>query len=180
MAICFRICYFTPPFKCCMEKSRNPRTSYIAPTKEAVLQKLRHYCAYAERCHAEIVSKLYDLGVWKKDQDEIVITLIQENYLNEERYAIAFAGGHFRSKKWGRNRIKSALKLKGISEYCIKRAMKEINEQEYAQTLQRLFDEKWQRLGGTTNRFVKMKKTQDYLQQKGYELHLIQSLFNTF
>lgn len=148
------------------------------PSNEQALQKLRHYCAYAERCHSDVVSKLYDLGVWKKDHDEIVATLIEENYLNEERFAKAFAGGHFRSKQWGKNKIIQALKQKGVSSYCIKTGLKEIDEDDYGQTLQKLFTQKWESLRGTSNRFAKMKKTTDYLLQKGYESHLVHRLFN--
>jgi len=62
-------------------------------TKEQALQKLRHYCGYQERSHAEVKSKLYELGVRKADHDELISSLIEEDYLNEERFAIAFAGG---------------------------------------------------------------------------------------
>ncbi|HRB80274.1 MAG TPA: RecX family transcriptional regulator, partial [Niabella sp.] len=84
---------------------------------EQILQKLRHYCAYSERCHADVVNKLFEWKVWKKDHDEIIATLIEENYLNEERFARLFAGGHFRQKQWGRNKITVALKQKNISPY---------------------------------------------------------------
>lgn len=146
-------------------------------TKEQALQKLRQYCAYSERCHADVVSKLYNLNVWKKDHDEIIATLIEENYLNEERFAIAFAGGHFRQKQWGRNKILQHLKLKKISAYCIKKAMKEIEDEEYNKVFKKLFQKKWDSLKGERNRFVKMKKTSDYLIQKGFETELINELF---
>ncbi|MCH5600008.1 regulatory protein RecX [Niabella ginsengisoli] len=147
-------------------------------TKEQALQKLRHYCAYAERCHNDVISKLYDLNVWKKDHDEIVATLIEENYLNEERFAKLFAGGHFRTKQWGKNKIIQGLKQKGISAYCIKAGLKEIDEADYEATLQKLFQQKWESVKGTQNRFAKMKKVSDYLLQKGYEAQLINQLFN--
>lgn len=146
-------------------------------TKEQALQKLRQYCGYSERCHSDVVSKLYDLGVWKKNHDEIVATLIVENYLNEERYAKAFAGGHFRQKHWGRNKIKQHLKLKNISPYCINKGMLEIDEDEYGAVLQKYFHQKWDSLKGEKNRFTKMKKTSDFLLQKGFEAHLINELF---
>ena len=92
-------------------------------TKEQALQKLKHYCGYQERCHSEVISKLYDLGVYKNEHDEILSTLIQENYLNEERFAIQFVGGKFRLKHWGKIKIKYELKSKQISEYCIKKAL---------------------------------------------------------
>ena len=146
-------------------------------TPEQALQKLRHYCAYAERCHSDVINRLFELGVWKKDQDHIVATLIEENYLNEERFAKAFAGGHFRTKQWGRNKIIHALKQKGISSYCIKKGMQEIEEDDYEKVLLKLFENKWDSLKGTTNRFAKMKKVSDFLIQKGFEPHLINSLF---
>ncbi|MBP6234345.1 MAG: RecX family transcriptional regulator, partial [Chitinophagaceae bacterium] len=92
-------------------------------TKEQALQKLKHYCAYQERCHSEVKEKLYQLGVWKKEHDEIIASLIEENYLNEERFAVAYAGGHFRIKQWGRIKIKYELKQKQVSEYSIKKAL---------------------------------------------------------
>lgn len=146
-------------------------------TKEQALQKLRQYCAYSERCHADVVSKLYDLNVWKKEHDEIIATLIEENYLNEERFAKAFAGGHFRQKQWGRNKILQHLRQKNVSGYCIKKAMKEIEDEEYDQVLKKLFQKKWDSLKSERNRFVKMKKTSDYLIQKGFEAALINELF---
>ena len=75
-------------------------------TKEQAMQKLKHYCAYQERCHSEVRDKLYRLSVWKKDHDEIIAALIEENYLDEERFAMAFAGGKFRMNQWGRIKIK--------------------------------------------------------------------------
>lgn len=142
-------------------------------TKEQALQKLKHYCGYQERCHSEVKEKLYALGVWKKDQEEIISTLIEENYLNEERFAIQFAGGHFRMKQWGRVKIKYELKQKQVSEYCIKKALKEIDEAAYAKTLQKLATQKWALLKGEKNSFTKKRKLQDYLLQKGYELGLV-------
>ena len=111
-------------------------------TKEQALQKLKHYCAYQERCHNDVKEKLYKLGVWKKEHDEIIAALIEENYLNEERFAIAYAGGKFRINSWGRVKIKYALKQKQVSEYCIKKAMKQISEEDYMKLLNKLAKEK--------------------------------------
>ncbi|MFT4093054.1 MAG: regulatory protein RecX [Niabella sp.] len=149
-------------------------------SKELALQKLRYYCAYSERCHSDVVNKLYELNVWKKDHDEIIAALIEENYLNEERFARLFAGSHFRQKQWGRNKILQALKQKNISAYCIKAAMKEIDEDDYEKVLAGLFNEKWERLRGITNRFAKMKRISDYLLQKGYEADLINALLKHY
>jgi regulatory protein len=147
-------------------------------TKEQALQKLKHYCGYQERCHSEVKDKLYSLGVRKSDHDEIIATLIEEGYLNEERFAIAFAGGRFRMKQWGRVKIKYELKQKQVSEYSIKKALQQINEKEYAVTLQKLAAEKYTTL--EKERWpARKKKTADYLQQKGYELSLINKVIDS-
>jgi len=141
-------------------------------TKEQALQKLKHYCAYQERCHSEVKEKLYNLGVWKKDHDEIIASLIEENYLSEERFAIAFAGGKFRMKQWGRVKIKYELKQKQVSEYSIKKALKQIGEDDYRAVLKKLADEKYSSLKGEQY-LVRKKKTIDYLISKGFETELV-------
>jgi regulatory protein len=148
-------------------------------TKEQALQKLKHFCGYQERCHSEVKEKLFSLGVSKNEHDEIISTLIEENYLNEERFAIAFAGGKFRVKQWGRIKIKYELKQKQVSEYNIKKAMKEIEETAYRDALQKLYEEKWNSLKGEKNRFIKLTKTRDYLLQKGYEMDLVRAVMET-
>ena len=148
-------------------------------TKEQALQKLRHYCGYQERSHSEVKDKLYQLGVWKKDHDEIIASLIEENYLNEERFAIAFAGGKFRMKQWGRVKIKYELKQKQVSDYCIKKAMKQIDEEVYYATLTKLAEQKWALLKSERNIFVKKRKAMSFLLQKGYESDLVNDVIKT-
>jgi regulatory protein len=143
-------------------------------TKEQALQKLRHYCAYQERCHMEVKEKLYSFGLRKQMVEESIAQLIEEDYLNEERFAMQFAGGKFRMKQWGRIKIKHALKQKQVSTYCINKAMKEIDEADYEKTLHKLATQKWSSVKGEgVNGFVKMAKTSDYLLQKGYEAELV-------
>jgi len=137
-------------------------------TPEQALQKLRHYCGYQERCHSEVKEKLYSLGVFKKEHDAIIATLIEEDYLNEERFAIAFAGGKFRVKQWGRVKIKYELKQKQVSEYSIKKALQQITEDEYRATLKKLADEKYASLKDEQY-LIRKKKTTDYLLQRGFE-----------
>ena len=141
-------------------------------TPEQAFQKLRQYCAYQERSHSEVKEKLYDLGVWKKDHDEIISKLIEENYLNEERFAIAFAGGKYRIKHWGRVKIKYELKQKQVSEYSIKKALKQIDEADYLATLKSLAEDKYNTLKADQY-LIRKKKTMDYLMQKGFEPALI-------
>lgn len=145
-------------------------------TPGQALQKIKHYCAYQERSHAEVKEKLYGFGLYKKEVEPIISTLIEENYLNEERFAIAYAGGHFRSKDWGRVKIKYQLKQKQVSEYCIKKALKAIDEEDYQKTLQRLFDLKLKSLKSEKNIFIKKRKLQDHLLQKGFETELVRAL----
>jgi regulatory protein len=144
-------------------------------TKEQTLQKLKHFCRYQERCHSEVKEKLYNLGVWNKDHDEIISSLIEEGYLNEEKFAIAFAGGKFRMKQWGRIKIKYELKQKRVSEYSIKKALKQINEEEYLKTLKNLAEGKYASLK-REQWLIRKKKTTDYLLQKGYEHDLISNV----
>lgn len=148
-------------------------------TKEQAIQKLRQFCAYQERSHSEVKQKLYDLGVWKSEHDEIIASLIEDDYLNEERFAKAFVGGKYRMKDWGRKKIYYGLKEKGISDYLIKKAMKEIEEEGYLKTLQTLAEKKYESLKGEQY-LVRKKKTMDYLLQKGYEPNLVTGIVNSF
>lgn len=141
-------------------------------TKEQAIQKLRHYCAYQERSHSEVREKLYQLKIRKKDHDEIIASLIEDDYLNEERFAIAFAGGKYRIKQWGRIKIKYELKQKQVSDYSIKKALKQIDEKEYRKLLQELADKKYTSLKGEQY-LVRKKRTIDYLLLRGFEPELI-------
>ena len=142
-------------------------------TPDQALQKARQYCAYQERCHKEVKDKLYGFGLHKKEVEEALSQLIEENYLNEERFAVQFAGGRFRIKHWGRVKIKYELKQKQVSEYCIKKALASIDERDYKKRLEKLLDEKAKTLKSEKNIFIKKRRLQDYLMQKGYEIDLI-------
>lgn len=141
-------------------------------TKEQALQKLRQFCGYQERSHSDVQQKLYDLGIRKAEHDEIVSTLIEEDYLNEERFARQFVGGKFRMKDWGRKKIYYGLKEKQVSDYNIKKAMKEIDEEDYLKTLRELAEKKYELLKGEQY-LVRKKKTMDFLLQRGFEPELI-------
>lgn len=142
-------------------------------TAEQALQRAKLYCAYQERCQGEVKDKLFSFGLFKNDADRIISQLIEEDYLNEERYACAYVRGKFRMKQWGRVKIRFELKQKQVSEYCIKRAMKEIDEGEYLQVLEKLAEEKSKALEDEESVMMRKKKVTDYLLQKGYERDLI-------
>ena len=146
-------------------------------TPGQALQKLKHFCAYQERCHNEVREKFYDLGVWKKDHDEIIATLIEEKYLDEERFAIAFAGGKFRIKKWGRQKIRHALRQKQVSEYSIRRALGEIDEEAYENMAFELLADKYADLK-QEQYLVRKKKSMDYMVARGYEYDLLSRLMS--
>lgn len=147
-------------------------------SKQQALPKIKQYCAYQERCHSEVREKLYSLGLYKNDVEQVMAQLIEENFLNEERFAIQYAGGKFRMNRWGRVKIKYALRQKGVSDYSIKKALKEIGESEYMATLQKLAEQKLGTLRSEKNAPVKKRKLQDYLIGKGYEWELVRELVN--
>lgn len=148
-------------------------------TPDQALPKAKQYCAYQERSHSEVKEKLYGFGLTAKEVEQIISILIEENYLNEERFAIAFAGGKFRIKQWGKVKIKYSLKQKQVSEYCIKKALAAIPSGDYLKALQKLFDAKLKTLKSEKNIFIKKKKLQDHLMQKGFESELIRELIAT-
>ena len=117
--------------------------------------------------------KTYGFGLYKSEVESCISELIENNYLNEERFASAFAGGKFRIKKWGKIKIKQGLKAKGISDYCIRKALSAIPAEDYETTLSKLARTKWSSLSKEKNMFIKLRKTQDHLLQKGFESNLI-------
>ena len=124
-------------------------------TSEQALQRAKLYCSYQERCHHETKEKLFSFGLSRNEVDQIISALIEEDYLNEERFAAAFARGKFRMKHWGRVKIKYELKQRRVSEYCIREAMKQIDEDEYMKVLAKLAREKLNELKGEGNDFVR-------------------------
>jgi len=141
-------------------------------TPEEALGKLQKYCAYQDRCHKEVRSKLLDLEIYGHDLEDIMATLISDNFLNEERFAQSFARGKFRIKKWGRIKIKIELKRKNISEYCLKKGLAEIDEDEYIKTIYELIEKKQRTVKGK-NDYEKKGKVAKYLMRKGYESYLV-------
>jgi regulatory protein len=143
---------------------------------EKAYEKIRHYCAYQERCHYEVREKLYSFGLYKDEVELLISQLIEEKYLDEERYAIAFAGGKFRIKHWGRVKIKYALKQNKLSDYCIKTALNSIDGDEYEKVLKALLEAKLKTLKSEKNLYIRNRKLQSYLMQKGFEADLISGL----
>ena len=143
--------------------------------KKKILDKLERYCAYQERCHHEVRSKLLKLEVYGDDLEEIISDLVQNNFLNEERFARSYARGKFRMKQWGRVRIKNELKRRHISEYCIRKAMSEIEDETYLDTAEevaiRLVNSYDQPLS-----YPDRQKAMQRMIRKGYEYPLVKDL----
>jgi regulatory protein len=134
--------------------------------------KIQQYCAYQERNHYEVRSKLLTLGLRGDDVEELIASLITDGFLNEERYAKAFAGGKFRMKKWGRLKIVNHLESKGLSSYCIRSGLKEIPEEDYIHTLKKLIASRSDDLV-EANIFAKRDKLSKFAIGKGYEPELV-------
>jgi regulatory protein len=149
-------------------------------TPNQAVPKIKQYCAYQERSHSEVKDKLYGYGLSKNDIDEIISKLIEEDYLNEERFAIHFAGGKFRIKQWGKVKIKYELKQKQVSEYCIKKALAAIDNSDYKKTLYKLADIKIKALKSEKNVFIRKRKLQDHLLMKGYELEMVKQIVKDY
>lgn len=150
---------------------------YKSYTVEEATRILENFCAYQERCHKEVEKKLYDLKMIPEAKEKIILHLLQHNLLNEERYAKAFARGKFSIKNWGKRRIINELKFKNISPYNINVALKEIHDDDYLNTLQKIAEKKLPFIK-ESNEFKKRNKLSTFLISKGYETELVYKLVN--
>lgn len=145
-------------------------TSPITP--EQALSKAQSYCAYQERCHKEVRDKLFQWELLPETAEGILAQLIKDNYLNEERFALTFAGGKFRIKKWGRIKIKLELEKRKVSVYCIKQALKAIEEKHYLQILDKLLSDRT-KLVKHSNPIKRSYSIGQYAISRGFEPELV-------
>lgn len=141
-------------------------------TFEEIKQKLVNYCVYQDRCHAEIEQKMKEFLLIPEAKEEIFLYLIQENYLNEERFTRSYIRGKFYIKHWGRNKIRINLKQKQISEKLIEKCFDEIDEADYEKTLKKIFEDYYSKQKGLKE-YQKKSKTIKYLISKGFEYDFI-------
>jgi len=139
--------------------------------------KLKQYCSYQDRCHNEVENKLSKFNLISQAKDQILFNLINEDYLNETRFCKSFVRGKFKIKNWGKRRIIQELKSRKISEFNIKKGLSEINEIEYIEKFENLFNKKLSSLENL-NRIDKKKKIFSYLQYRGWETNLIYEKIN--
>jgi regulatory protein len=142
---------------------------------EKALEKAKHFCGYQERCHQEVKQKLFGMGMFRDEVEELLSMLISEGYLNEARYAEMFVSGKSRIKGWGKQKIAHALRLKGVSAFNISKALAGLDDSDYDKTFVRAAEKKWESLKGEKNIFVRKAKWQSYLLQKGFEAAKLRS-----
>ena len=141
-------------------------------TIDEALAKLQRYCAYQERCHQEVKQKLASMRMIPQTIDQIIVSLINEGFLNEERFTKSYIRGKFQIKKWGKNRLRQELKKRQVSDYLIDKNIAEINPKEYIETFHQLADQKIASLKTKTTMVAK-KKLVDYLVYRGWEYDLV-------
>ncbi|WP_126651993.1 regulatory protein RecX [Chryseobacterium aureum] len=146
-------------------------------TFEEIKQKLVNYCVYQDRCHAEVEQKMREFLLIDEAKEEIILYLLKENYLNEERFTRSYIRGKFYIKHWGRNKIKMNLKQKQISEKLINSCFDEIYELDYEKTIKRIFEDYYSRQTGL-NEYQKKTRTIKYLMSKGFEYEKIIDTFD--
>ena len=147
-------------------------------TLTTALEKLRNFCAYQERYQQEVRDKFYELGLHQNEVEQGIAVLIEEGFLNEERFAIAFAGGKFRIKKWGRNKIRMELKNRKISDYCVKKALSFIDGDQYTSTLEKILTDK-ARSVKEKNPIQKNYKLARYAISRGFEHDVVWDLLKS-
>ena len=145
----------------------------VVYTSEQALEALQHYCAYQDRCHQEARDKLYELGFGGDEAEEVIVELIKDKYLDEERFARSYARGKFKMKRWGRYRIRAELKSRHLSEYCIRKAMTEIDDGEYYGTLCSELERRHALGKPGQHPYLKRRKLADYMVKRGYESGLV-------
>ena len=146
-------------------------------TVKEIEGKLQYYCSYQDRCHKEVKAKLKSFKISSEELNEIVSNLIKDNYLNESRFSKSFVRGKFNIKNWGKVRIINELKLRNISIYNINLGLKEIDDQDYINKLEDIFNKKLSSLSNL-NSNLKKKKIISYLLYRGWESNLIYSKAN--
>ena len=146
-------------------------------TVDEYKRKLENYCVYQDRCHKEVEQKMWEFNLIPEAREMILLSLMKDNFLNEERFAKSFARGKFRIKSWGKQRIVRELKFRDISAYNIKTALKEIDADEYTQTIYRITENRNEVIS-EPDIYKRKKKLIDFLMRKGFENELIFKVVN--
>lgn len=146
-------------------------------TFEEIKHKLEYYCSYQDRCHKEVEQKLNSFTLITELKEKVIVHLIENNFINEERFAKSFARGKHNYKGWGKNRIVNELKFRNISSRIIETALKEIPEATYLENFHALAEKNWEIIKEPKGQ-KRNKKFVDFLLRKGYETSLIYEKLN--
>ena len=139
---------------------------------EQIIQKLENFCAYRERCEAEIKQKMYTLKVSVSEYEMCLHHLKENNFYNDERFANSFAYGKNAIKKWGRKKIAMELQSKNIDTDKINQSLLQIDEGMYLLKLEDILTKK-SRSVKETDLYKKKQKLIQFAMQKGYEYEII-------
>ncbi|MBB6372525.1 regulatory protein RecX [Chryseobacterium shigense] len=146
-------------------------------TFDEIKQKMVNYCVYQDRCHAEVEQKMREFLLIEEAKDEIILYLLKENYLNEERFTRSYIRGKFYIKHWGKNKIKMHLKQKQVSEKLINSCFNEIDEEDYGKMIRKIFEDYYSRQKGMQE-YQRKSKTIKYLMSRGFEYEKINDTFD--
>jgi regulatory protein len=149
----------------------SPKTKKIIDEK-AARAKAEHYCSYQERSQQEVRDKLYEWDLHANAVENIISGLITDNFLNEERFAKAYAQGKFRQKGWGKNKIKQGLKFKRVPDVLIKKALQAIPDDYYLLMLQKVLTKK-NAVVTEKDTYKRSYKLQQYAISRGFENDLV-------
>ncbi|SEM12363.1 regulatory protein [Chryseobacterium taichungense] len=145
-------------------------------TFDEIKQKLVNYCVYQDRCHYEVEQKMKEFLLIDEAKEEILLYLLQENYLNEERFTRSYIRGKFYIKHWGKTKIKIHLKQKQIPEKLINGCFDEIDETDYNKTIRKMYDDYYSKQKGLKE-YQRKSKTIKYLMTRGFEYEKINEVF---
>lgn len=159
-------------------KSNKTNSKEYLSYKDAKL-KMEKYCIYQDRCHFDVEKKLRSFGLTEDISNQIIMDLIQDNFLNEERFVHSFVHGKFNQKKWGKNKITFELKKRNIHKNLIKTSLNKIDTEAYYETLKELYQKKYKAVSAK-NHFLKTQKVIRYLLNRGFEYQLIKDVIEDF
>ncbi|WP_183572163.1 regulatory protein RecX [Mucilaginibacter sp. X5P1] len=157
-----------------MDQPKPPKIT----NEKVALTKAEAFCAYQERSQHEVRNKLYEWGLWTDAVENIIIQLIGNNFLSEERFAKAYVTGKFKQKSWGKIKIKQGLKLKKVPDGLIKKTLQTIDGDEYLETLSKLLNKKAISLT-EKDPYKRRYKLQQYAFSRGYEIDIINDILKT-
>ena len=153
-----------------------PKKSY---TFLEIKQKMVTYCVYQDRCHQEVEQKMWDFLLIPEAKEEILMYLMKENYLNEERFVRSYIRGKFYMKSWGKNKIRNHLKFKGVFEKLINTCFDEIDDEDYEKTILKIYENYYSKQKGLTT-YQKKAQTIKYMLGRGFEYEIINKILENF